>query len=358
MVKNSKSHKGKSNKPGQGRKNKKGGKPQNNTNKVLKSDNINDLQSELVRINTLNKKRPANEMKNKEKRRELVLMRNSMKNRLKAKLRRKKQKAREEMGEEAVEESGMNAQTPKTLEMLREKDETFVNEEDEEQVEENQNDEYSSYFNKEYDPQILLTTSIKHTGAIFKFMRELKNTIPNSYFYYRKKVDLKDIVELAKEKGFTDIIVVYERLRKPYRMVLTHLPEGPTVEFKITNVVYHEEIEDCAKNTGFAPELIFKNFKTKVGYRLSRILHSIFPHSPEIEGRQVVTFHNQRDYIFFRHHRFIFADEFSKVNLQEIGPRFCLRLLSIQKGTFDHQFGEYEWCYKNKMGVRRRKFNL
>jgi ribosome production factor 1 len=189
-------------------------------------------------------------------------------------------------------------------------------------------------------------------------MRELKDLIPNSYFYYRRKFDLKKIIELAKEKGFTDVIVVYERVRKPYRMIVSHLPDGPTAEFKISNVVYHDQIPDVAKNRGHNPELIFKNFKTKVGHRLTRILNGIFPHTPEIEGRQVVTFHNQRDYIFIRNHRFNFDDEYSKVSLQEIGPRFVMRLLSIQKGTFDNTFGEYEWKYKDKMGVRRRKFNL
>lgn len=29
---------------------------------------------------------------------------------------------------------------------------------------------------------------------------------------------------------------------------------------------------------------------------------------PEFNGRQVVTFHNQRDYIFVRFHRYIFAE--------------------------------------------------
>jgi ribosome production factor 1 len=319
----------------------------------LKASNLNDLQSELARIDESTQRRPASELKNKEKRKELVLMRNSMKKKLKSKIRRQKQKRREEVGDEGIE-----APKQMTIENMREKDDTHVDRQDEELTGETENDEYTNYFKKEYDPQILITTSIKHTGAIFKFMRELKETIPNSFFYYRKKVPLKDIVEMAKEKGFTDIIVVYERLRKPYRIVLSHLPEGPTCEFKITNVVYHDEIEDNAKNSGYIPELIFKNFDTKIGFRLSRILNSLFPHTPQIEGRQVVTFHNQRDYVFFRHHRFIFSDEFDKVNLQEIGPRFCLRLLSIQKGTFDNQFGEYEWYYKNKMGVRRRKFNL
>jgi ribosome production factor 1 len=329
-------------------------KPKPNASRVLKSSNINDLQAELVRIDEINQRRPTSDMKNKEKRRELVFMRNSMKKKVKSKIRRKKQTMREELGDEAEELPKV-----KTIDNQRENEESYVDREGDEELKgEVQNDEYTSYFNKEYDPQVLITTSIKHTGAIFKFMRELKETIPNSFFYYRKKVPLKEIVEMAKEKGFTDIIVVYERLRKPYRLILSHLPDGPTCEFKITNVVYHDEIEECAKNTGFSPELIFKNFDTKIGFRLSRILNSLFPHTPQIEGRQVVTFHNQRDYIFFRHHRFIFNEDFNKVNLQEIGPRFCLRLLSIQKGTFDNLFGEYEWYYKNKMGVRRRKFFL
>ncbi len=323
-------------------------------NKALKTGDVNDLRSELNRISELNRLKPLNNMKNKDKRKELVFLRNSMKNKLKGKLRRKNQKIREEMGDEAEP-----VNIPKTIETLREKDENTVDLVNDEEIhEENKNDEYASYFNKEYDPQVLITTSIKHTGSIFNFVKELKDFIPNSYFYYRKKYNLKEIVESAKEKGFSDVVIVYERLRKPYRMVITHLPEGPTVEFKISNVVYSDQIFNNAKSTYHHPELILKNFFTKTGYRLSRVINALFPHTPEYKGREVVTFHNQRDFVFFRHHRFIFTEDFERVNLQEIGPRFSMRLLSIQKGTFDREFGEYEYYYKDKMGVRRRKFNL
>ena len=328
--------------------------PINKLNKIIKSGDSNDLKSELDKLNDLNKKKPTKLLKNKEKRRELVLFRNSIKNRIKAKLRRKTQKMREELGDDAVD-----TQKPKTIDMMREKDDTIIDPDgDDELKETNENDEYSSYFNNEYEPQVLLTTSIKHTGAIYKFMRELKETIPNSYFYYRKKHNLKDIIEISKSKGITDIIVVYERLRKPYRMTITHLPDGPTAEFKLYNVIYKDQLEDHAKSTDHHPELIFKNFKTKMGNRLSRMITALFPFKQEVRGRQVMTFHNQRDYIFFRFHRYIFADDFTKVNLQEIGPRFTMRLLSIQKGTFDREFGDYEWYYKDKMGVNRRKFYL
>lgn len=79
----------------------------------------------------------------------------------------------------------------------------------------------------------------------------------------------------------------------------------------------------------------------------------------EFEGRRVCTFHNQRDFIFFRQHRYIFADEGKKVRLQELGPRFTLKLKWVLAGTFDTKEGEYEWFHKrHMMETSRRKFNL
>lgn len=34
------------------------------------------------------------------------------------------------------------------------------------------------------------------------------------------------------------------------------------------------------------------------------------------------------------------------MGIQELGPRFTLKLRSLQKGTFDSKFGEYEWVHK------------
>lgn len=48
-----------------------------------------------------------------------------------------------------------------------------------------------------------------------------------------------------------------------------------------------------------------------------------------------------RNFLF----RYIFKNE-KKVGIQELGPRFTLKLRSLQKGTFDSKFGEYEWVLK------------
>lgn len=80
------------------------------------------------------------------------------------------------------------------------------------------------------------------------------------------------------------------------------------------------------------------------------MFQTLFPPLPEFQGRQVVTLHNQRDFLFFRRHRFVISRlnaqitsidwyfsryafrSLEKVALQEIGPRFTLKLRSIRKG--------------------------
>jgi rRNA maturation protein Rpf1 len=130
-----------------------------------------------------------------------------------------------------------------------------------------------------------------------------------------------------------------------------------------------------------------------------------------------VTLHNQRDFIFVRHHRYIYRQEEdtnltnakmkadvkkginskktsknaikemkrrekeeedddddvqekeekeagipmkTRARLQELGPRFTLKLKWLQEGLLDTQFGEYEWIQgkRNQMKRSRRKFFL
>jgi len=47
-----------------------------------------------------------------------------------------------------------------------------------------------------------------------------------------------------------------------------------------------------------------------------------------------------------------------QARLQEIGPRFTLKLQSLQKGTFDSKHGEFEWVHKKEMDTSRRRFHL
>jgi ribosome production factor 1 len=47
-----------------------------------------------------------------------------------------------------------------------------------------------------------------------------------------------------------------------------------------------------------------------------------------------------------------------KVDIQEIGPRFTLKLKSLQKGTFNSRQGDYEWVHKPELETSRHRFFL
>lgn len=142
-------------------------------------------------------------------------------------------------------------------------------------------------------------------------------------------------------------------------MTICHLPHGPTAYFKLSSIKLNKQIRGHGKGCDSPPELILNNFSTRLGHSVGRMLASLFPHVPEFKRRQAVTFHNQRDFIFFRRHRYIFRNE-EKVDLQELGPRFTLKLKWVQKGVFmgDSPIAEYEWIHKQELETSRRKFFL
>lgn len=236
---------------------------------------------------------------------------------------------------------------PKTKERLRKPDETFVDpiEDDYEIVKDEADDEFAAFFKNRKNPRILITTGQRPSYKTKVFVKEAKWLFPNSLYRPRKDYTLQEITQFCLNRKFTDLIVITERLKQPYNMIISHLPEGPTATFRISNFLSNKELNNTAERTEHYPELIFKNFDTRLGRRIGRMLECLFPATRDYAGRAVATFHNQRDYIFLRVHRYIF-DSMTAVRIQEMGPRFTLRLLSLQSGTFDRQFGEYEWFRK------------
>ena len=93
------------------------------------------------------------------------------------------------------------------------------------------------------------------------------------------------------------------------RRSLTHSTEGPTAHFKLSNVKITKDIRrDWREITDHRPEVILNNFTTRLGHSVARMLAVLFHYDPQFRGKRAVTFHNQRDYIFFRHHRYFSSD--------------------------------------------------
>merc|ERR1712187_129402 len=133
-------------------------------------------------------------------------------------------------------------------------------------------------------------------------------------------------------------------------MLLIHLPKGPSKAiFSITDAKISKHIRGSGRASKQNPELILKNFKTKLGRRIGHMFASLFHQHPQLEGRKIVTFLNKRDFIFFRHHRYMFCEVEQKnysftyqtkrpiknftSHIQELGPRFTLKLISLHEGV-------------------------
>ncbi|KAG4937974.1 hypothetical protein AAZX31_16G015100 [Glycine max] len=318
-------------------------------------------------------------IKNKEKRSELhakLKQQKKLDKRAKAKARDAALKRALDLGEEPPEKK-----VPRTIENTRELDETVCKPDDDELFAGNDADEFGSILNQQQTPKILITTCRFHSTRGPAFISELLSVIPNAHYFKRGTYDLKKIVEYAKKKDFTSVIVVHTNRREPDALLIIGVPDGPTAHFKLSKLVLRKDIKNHGNPTGHKPELVLNNFTTRLGHRVGRLIQSLFPQDPEFKGRRVVTFHNQRDFIFFRHHRYIFETKEVKkteskgkkdkegksenvpeqktiARLQECGPRFTLKLISLQHGTFDTKGGEYEWVHKPEMDTSRRRFFL
>jgi ribosome production factor 1 len=262
---------------------------------------------------------------------------------------------------------------PKTIENTRVADETIVRRDDAETLHDAATDELAPHFAGVREPRILLTTNEKPTKHVLRFVwRELRPIFPTARAFKRQNFALRDILRFAERRNYTDVIVVNEDRKKPNGILFIHLPDGPTAYFKLTSIRTREMLGvDRAARSGVRPELILNNFGTRLGHSVGRLFASLFPHNPEFRSRRVITLHNQRDFIFFRQHRYIF-EENPDVNkppapgrdkpqpiicrLQEVGPRFTLKLQTLQNGVFDGSRGDFE--YVRQREESRRKFTL
>ena len=216
-------------------------------------------------------------------------------------------------------------------------------------------------------PKVLITTSLQqplhHEAAL------LTHLFPNSQYIRRTahahshKYSVREISAYASARGYTTVVILTsERKKKPTRLDFVHLPSGPMFHFSLSNWVEARKIPGHGNPTNHYPELILNGFRTPLGLLTAHLFKSLFPPHPEVRGRQVVTAHNQRDYIFLRRHRYVFREkrasekslqgadgklvegvEGIRAGLQELGPRFTLKLRRVDKGVQGASGLEWKW---------------
>lgn len=233
-------------------------------------------------------------------------------------------------------------------------------------------------------PKILITTSLNATihedAQLIGTMFPNSTYIPRSGHKYAYKYSLREICKFASNRQYTAVVLINEDLKKPKGMSVVHLPSGPTFHFSISNWIEGKKLPGHGNPTNHYPELLLNNFKTPLGLLTAKLFQTLFPPRPEFQGRQVVTLHNQRDYIFVRRHRYVFRDkreteksivgadgqvvkgvEDIRAGLQELGPRFTLKLRRVDKGigrAGSEGDDALQWEWKSKMEKDRKRFNL
>ena len=301
-------------------------------------------------------------------------MKQSKDQRRKAKAESKKVKSKARRARRDARARGEEVETakPKTIESMRESDVTLCLPLDPEVDGENLVDEFEGFDGEDArTPKVMIITAEEHPGKrTLNFLKEFVEVIPNMTFFKRKTFTIKKITEIAISRDFTHLIVLQEHSGEPDSFFLSNLPEGPTSYWKLTNLKLGQEIKGGAScNSEHNPEIILKNFSTRLGVRMSRQLGSLFPKETDESGRRTVVLHNQRDFIFFRHYRYEFKDigkesedkgrrSKERCALQEIGPRFTIKLRSLQLGTFNAKEGEYEFLWRPDSQVSRKSFAL
>ncbi|CZR59078.1 related to RNA processing factor 1 [Phialocephala subalpina] len=233
-------------------------------------------------------------------------------------------------------------------------------------------------------PKVLLTTSINSTlhdeAHLLCTLFPNSTYIPRSSHRYGHKFSLREISKFAANREYTSVVLLKEDSKKPTGLTIVHLPDGPTCHFSIANWVEGKKLPGHGNPTNHYPELILNNFRTPLGLLTARLFLTLFPPQPELQGRQVVTLHNQRDYIFVRRHRYVFREkreteksvigpdgkavegvEGIRAGLQELGPRFTLKLRRVDKGigrAGSEGEDAVQWQWKAHMEKKRTRFNL
>jgi U3 small nucleolar ribonucleoprotein protein IMP4 len=203
------------------------------------------------------------------------------------------------------------------------------------------------------DPRILITTSHDPSSKLTQFLKELRLVFPNCHRMNRGGTSMKELVDVTKGEGFTDLMIVHETRGKPDGLIVSHMPNGPTAFFNLSNTILRHDIEGTVNMPEVFPHLIFENFSTPLGKRVCTVLKHLFPVC-RADSTRVVSCVNREDYVSFRHHVYK-KQTHNTVDLLELGPRFEMKLYQVKLGTPEQAEAENEWVLRPYMNTAKKR---
>jgi ribosome production factor 1 len=125
---------------------------------------------------------------------------------------KKAKKEQRKKDAEDPEKKDKPKQEPKTLDNMREADETILLSDDEEVRNDEDEDEFADYFDGE-TPKTVITSCNHPSKSVIQLIKALLHMMPGSYYYERRNFDIKDIAKWSGERGFTNLIILGQGLQ-------------------------------------------------------------------------------------------------------------------------------------------------
>ena len=182
--------------------------------------------------------------------------------------------------------------------------------------------------------ETIFTTSIRPTKKIFFILSDLICLFPYSIYLKRKRYKLRQILSYLRIKKIKNLVILTDNFEKTIQLWHIDLDNNFVASYDMLSIILKNNIEKCGKVSTHKPELLFENFNCKISWVLGTMFKRFFKDLPDFKGRQILSFHKRKSFLFIRFYRYIFSKTGKDVKLQELGPRVTLKFKNFFKLTY------------------------
>nr|UXY88310.1 U3 snoRNP protein, IMP4 [Cryptomonas curvata] len=202
--------------------------------------------------------------------------------------------------------------------------------------------------------KIIITTSRNPSSSLLRFTKELKKIFPLSLRVNRGNRFLKSLISFCLTENATDLLLVYENRGNPSSLIISHLPSGPTVFFRLSNIIVNKigKNEHIPRNF---PLIVIENLNSPLGKRLSSIIRNLFP-TPCTNSKNVVIFSGKYNVVSCKNYWFERKGNLkSDILIHQFSPSFDLFPYKITLGILFEKKTEVEWSMNSFTNTFKKK---
>nr|UXY87807.1 U3 snoRNP protein, IMP4 [Cryptomonas curvata] len=203
--------------------------------------------------------------------------------------------------------------------------------------------------------KIIITTSRNPSSSLLKFTKEIKKFFPSAKRLNRGNKFLKSLMYFCLSQQVTDLLIIYEHRGVPNSLIISHLPTGPTVFFRLSNIIINVPKKNINIPRNF-PILIIQNLTSPLGKRLTSVFKSLF-RTPTFNSKNVVILKGSGNIISCHYYWFERKSNLkSDILIYEILPSFDLFPYKISLGILFEKKQNIEWSTNSFINTYKKKF--